>query len=87
VPKASSGSLAELNVAAMRKAPIEPPADIDRSAQMIASEDRATVSLTVKLPQDLYRELLGAGMPTPTRAKRRTNQDMVVEAIRNWLRN
>jgi hypothetical protein len=43
------------------------------------------VATTVKLDEDRYLRLTQAGAPRPGRLRRRTIQDMVVEAIDEWL--
>ena len=45
----------------------------------------AVVATTVKLDEDRYLRLTQAGAPRPGRLRRRTIQDMVVEAIDEWL--
>jgi len=44
-----------------------------------------TVATTVKLDEDRYLRLADAGKPGPGRLKRRTFQEMVIEALDEWL--
>ena len=45
----------------------------------------AVVATTVKLDEGRYLQLTQAGAPRPGRLRRRTIQDMVVEALDEWL--
>jgi hypothetical protein len=44
-----------------------------------------TVATTVKLDENRYLRLMEAGKPGPGRLKRRTIQDMVIEALDEWF--
>ncbi len=44
-----------------------------------------TVATTVKLDENRYLRLAEAGRPGPGRLKRRTIQDMVIEALDEWF--
>jgi hypothetical protein len=44
-----------------------------------------TVAATVKLDENRYLRLMEAGKPAPGRLKRRTIQDMVIEALDEWF--
>jgi hypothetical protein len=45
----------------------------------------AVIATTVKLDEDRYLRLMEAGAPRPGRMRRRTLQDMLVEALDEWL--
>lgn len=44
-----------------------------------------TVATTVKLDEDRYLRLVDAGKPSPGRLKRRTIQEIMVEALDEWF--
>jgi hypothetical protein len=44
-----------------------------------------TVATTVKLDENRYLRLMEAGKPGPGRLKRRTIQDMLIEALDEWF--
>jgi hypothetical protein len=44
-----------------------------------------TVATTVKLDENRYLRLMEAGKPGPGRLRRRTIQDMVIEALDEWF--
>ena len=44
-----------------------------------------TVATTVKLDENRYLRLVEAGKPGPGRLKRRTIQDMLIEALDEWF--
>ena len=44
-----------------------------------------TVATTVKLDENRYLRLMEAGKPSPGRLRRRTNQDMLIEALDEWF--
>ena len=46
---------------------------------------RAVVATTVKLDEGRYLRLIAAGAPAPGRLRRRTIQDMLIEALDDWL--
>jgi len=43
------------------------------------------VATTVKLDENRYLRLMEAGKPSPGRLKRRTIQDMLIEALDEWF--
>jgi hypothetical protein len=43
------------------------------------------VATTVKLDEGRYLRLVSAGAPAPGRLRRRTIQDMLIEALDDWL--
>jgi hypothetical protein len=45
----------------------------------------AVIATTVKLDEGRYLRLMEAGAPRPGRVRRRTIQDMFVEALDEWL--
>ncbi len=54
--------------------------------QILASASYGqTVATTVKLDENRYLRLADAGRPGPGRLKRRTIQEMVVEALDEWF--
>ena len=44
-----------------------------------------TVATTVKLDENRYLRLMEAGKPSPGRLRRRTIQDMLIEALDEWF--
>jgi hypothetical protein len=44
-----------------------------------------TVATTVKLDENRYLRLVEAGKPGPGRLRRRTIQDMLIEALDEWF--
>jgi hypothetical protein len=44
-----------------------------------------TVATTVKLDENRYLRLMEAGKPGPGRLRRRTIQDMLIEALDEWF--
>jgi hypothetical protein len=44
-----------------------------------------TVATTVKLDENRYLRLMEAGRPSPGRLRRRTIQDMLIEALDEWF--
>jgi hypothetical protein len=44
-----------------------------------------SVATTVKLDENRYLRLMEAGKPSPGRLKRRTIQDMLIEALDEWF--
>ena len=69
-----------------RTAPKEPP-PLRRvvEAALVPAKSGQTVATTVKLDEDRYLRLAEAGRPSPGRLKRRTIQDMVIEALDEWF--
>jgi hypothetical protein len=45
----------------------------------------AVIATTVKLDEERYLRLMDAGAPRPGRMRRRTIQDMLIEALDEWL--
>ena len=65
---------------------------VKRSQPIVAEEMTAapassgqTVATTVKLDENRYLRLADAGKPGPGRLKRRTIQEMVIEALDEWF--
>jgi hypothetical protein len=58
--------------------PVDPPPPIPASSGQ-------TVATTVKLDENRYLRLADAGKPGPGRLKRRTIQEMVIEALDEWF--
>ena len=56
------------------RAPIPPPPTYGQ-----------TVATTVKLDENRYLRLMEAGKPGPGRLRRRTIQDMLIEALDEWF--
>ena len=44
-----------------------------------------TVATTVKLDENRYLRLMEAGKPSPGKLRRRTIQDMLIEALDEWF--
>ena len=65
-----------------RQRPEPPPL---RRASDSSGQIRQTVATTVKLDKYRYLRLAEAGRPSPGRLKRRTIQDMVIEALDEWF--
>jgi len=63
--------------------PAPPPQPAPRPAP--APVRGAVIATTVKLDEDRYLRLMQAGAPRPGRMRRRTIQDMLVEALDAWL--
>ena len=61
-----------------------PPAPV-RTAPAAGPVRGAVIASTVKLDEGRYLRLMEAGAPRPGRLRRRTIQDMVVEALDEWL--
>jgi hypothetical protein len=70
-------TLAEPRKSPPRRRIVEEPPNLATSGQ--------TVATTVKLDEDRYLRLADAGRPGPGRLKRRTIQDMVIEALDEWF--
>jgi hypothetical protein len=67
--KAAPGALRSV-----RPTPVPPPATYGQ-----------TVATTVKLDENRYLRLMEAGKPGPGRLRRRTIQDMLIEALDEWF--
>jgi hypothetical protein len=66
-----------------RRAAIPQP---NRTEQPLASSPSGqTVATTVKLDENRYLRLADAGKPGPGRLKRRTIQEMLIEALDEWF--
>ena len=59
------------------------PAPVPRPAS--APVRGAVIATTVKLDEERYLRLMDAGAPRPGQMRRRTIQDMLVEALDEWL--
>jgi hypothetical protein len=59
-----------------------PPGDSNAPALTSSGQ---TVATTVKLDENRYLRLADAGKPGPGRLKRRTIQEMVIEALDEWF--
>jgi hypothetical protein len=64
-----------------------PPSRPARSVSRPAPEPvrGAVIATTVKLDEARYLRLMEAGAPRPGRMRRRTIQDMFIEALDEWL--
>ena len=62
--------------------PTAPPQDVQPLAPASSGQ---TVATTVKLDENRYLRLADAGKPGPGRLKRRTIQEMVIEALDEWF--
>lgn len=67
--------------------PLPSPPRPARPAPRLAPEPvrGAVVATTVKLDEARYLRLMEAGAPRPGRMRRRTIQDMFIEALDEWL--
>ena len=72
--KTASGTPRSARPAQIPSAPIPPSATYGQ-----------TVATTVKLDENRYLRLMEAGKPGPGRLKRRTIQDMLIEALDEWF--
>jgi hypothetical protein len=68
--------------AAPKKAAVQQPVVEETPAPTPSGQ---TVATTVKLDENRYLRLAEAGRPGPGRLKRRTIQDMVIEALDEWF--
>jgi hypothetical protein len=81
-PKPSPVGLAASAMDARRAAMPQP----NRTEQPLASSPSGqTVATTVKLDENRYLRLADAGKPGPGRLKRRTIQEMLIEALDEWF--
>jgi hypothetical protein len=62
-----------------------PPRRVIEETPVTATSGQ-TVATTVKLDEHRYLRLAEAGRPGPGRLKRRTIQDMVIEALDEWFK-
>lgn len=62
--------------------PLRPAALTGTVGQTISGQ---VVATTVKLDENRYLRLMNAGQPGPGRLKRRSIQDMMVEAVDEWF--
>lgn len=69
--------------AAPKKAQTQQRPAIDQAP--VSAFSGQTVATTVKLDENRYLRLAEAGRPGPGRLKRRTIQDMVIEALDEWF--
>jgi hypothetical protein len=72
--------IAESNSMAIRRT--APPEEVQPHAPTSSGQ---TVATTVKLDENRYLRLADAGKPGPGRLKRRTIQEMVIEALDEWF--
>jgi hypothetical protein len=68
-----------------RKPPSKQPSMVDTAQTSTPMPSGQTVATTVKLDENRYLRLADAGKPGPGRLKRRTIQEMVVEALDEWF--
>ena len=61
------------------------PAQVPRTPIQPSAIYGQTVATTVKLDENRYLRLMEAGKPGPGRLKRRTIQDMLIEALDEWF--
>ena len=78
----ASGAAKEASSAAARPARVNQPA---RAAIPPPPTYGQTVATTVKLDENRYLRLMDAGKPGPGRLRRRTIQDMLIEALDEWF--
>ena len=81
VPAATAGTPSSAPQQPMQ--PLEPLAPRPLAAP--SSAYGQTVATTVKLDENRYLRLMEAGKPSPGRLKRRTIQDMLIEALDEWF--
>jgi hypothetical protein len=72
--------IAEFNSMAIQRT--APPGEAQPQAPTSSGQ---TVATTVKLDENRYLRLADAGKPGPGRLKRRTIQEMVIEALDEWF--
>lgn len=68
-----------------RKAATPPPSQTEEPPASPPAPSGQTVATTVKLDENRYLRLADAGKPGPGRLRRRTIQDMVIEALDEWF--
>ena len=66
-----------------KKPGAQPPVPVEEAPAPTSSGQ--TVATTVKLDENRYLRLAEAGRPGPGRLKRRTIQEMVIEALDEWF--
>ena len=66
-------------------AAISPVTPMPAPAPILEPPRGQVVATTVKLDEGRYLRLVAAGAPGPGRLRRRTIQDMLVEALDDWL--
>ncbi len=72
--------------AAATAAPKRPAARVPAGSEVLQSVPSGQmVATTVKLDEDRYLRLSDAGRPGPGRLKRRTIQEMMIEALDEWF--
>jgi hypothetical protein len=62
-----------------------PPSPVPRAPSSPPQTYGQTVATTVKLDENRYLRLMEAGKPSPGRLKRRTIQEMLIEALDEWF--
>ena len=67
----------------LKQADAEHKTGLERTA--VSRLSGQTVATTLKLDEDRYLRLAEAGRPGPGRLKRRTLQDMIIEALDEWF--
>jgi hypothetical protein len=67
-----------------KPAELRPP-QAEEIVKSAAASSGQTVATTVKLDENRYLRLADAGKPGPGRLKRRTIQEMVIEALDEWF--
>lgn len=72
-------------VSASRKSETQPRPPTPEMFRPISTSSGQTVATTVKLDENRYLRLADAGRPGPGRLKRRSIQEMVIEALDEWF--
>jgi hypothetical protein len=72
-------------IAAPRKPATQRPSPAEKIAPPVPPSSGQTIATTVKLDENHYLRLADAGKPGPGRMKRRTIQEMVIEALDEWF--
>jgi hypothetical protein len=72
-------------VAAPKKSMTQRPHPAEEIAPPTPTSSGQIVATTVKLDENRYLRLADAGKPGPGRLKRRTIQEMVIEALDEWF--
>jgi len=72
-------------VAGPKKSSPQRPPPAEQAPPPVSVSSGQTVATTVKLDENRYLRLADAGRPGPGRLKRRTIQEMVIEALDEWF--
>lgn len=72
-------------VAGPKKSLTQRPPPAEEAPPPASASSGQTVATTVKLDENRYLRLADAGRPGPGRLKRRTIQEMVIEALDEWF--